>query len=131
MAKEYFEKLSNLLMEIKIDNEIATSLEIKHFFSGAALYVNKTICASWSPAGLAFKLPEKEVEKLITSGKAKPLKYFAKGHVKNGYALFENPSIENATHWKKYFIKASKQVLMNTTHNQSLKHGTLSIGGAP
>jgi len=110
MAKEYFEKLSNLLKEIKIDNEIATSLEIKHFFSGAALYVNKTICASWSPAGLAFKLPEKEVEKLITSGKAKPLKYFAKGHVKKGYALFENPSTEKATHWKKYFIKASKQV---------------------
>ncbi len=109
MAKEYFEKLSNLLKEVNIENEVSLSIEIKHFFSGAALYVNKTICASWSPVGLAFKLPEQEANDLITNGKAKPLKYFAKGHVKKGYALFENPETKKATHWKKYFIKATQQ----------------------
>jgi len=110
MAKEYFEKLSKLLDELNVRNEVSLKLEIKHFFSGAALYANETICASWSPAGLAFKLPESKVNKLIDIGKAIPLKYFPKGHVKKGYALFENPCKEKSNHWKKYFIESVGQV---------------------
>lgn len=87
-------------------------IEVKHFFSGAALYVDGTICASWSPQGLAFKLPEQEAESLIAKGKAKPLKYFAKGHIKKGYALFEDPESRDAVTWKKYFLKAVQQVLV-------------------
>lgn len=82
MAKVYFEKLSALLEELQIEQEVTKPMEVKYFFSGAALYINKTICASWSPAGLAFKLEEQEASKLIKSGKAIPLKYFPKGHVK-------------------------------------------------
>ena len=63
MAKEYYEKLNTLLEEINIKKEVLLPMEVKHFFSGAALYVNQTICASWSPAGLAFKLPEEETNK--------------------------------------------------------------------
>lgn len=110
MAKEYFEKLSSIIDELNIEGEVSLPIEIKHFFGGAALYVNEKICASWSPAGLAFKLSEPEVNKLINSGKAKPLKYFPKGHVKKGYVLFENPSVKNRNQWKKYFIKAAGQV---------------------
>lgn len=109
MAKEYFEKLSNLLKVIGIEDDVAISKEVKHFFSGAALYANEMMCASWSPVGLAFKLPEQEVNDLITLGKAKPLKYFAKGHIKNGYALFENPDENELTYWKQYFLKAIQQ----------------------
>lgn len=58
--------------------EIILRMEVKHFFSGAALYVNATICASWSPVGLAFKLPDREVASLISNGGAKPLQYFPK-----------------------------------------------------
>jgi len=32
MAKEYFEKLSNLLKEANIENEVSQSIEVKHFF---------------------------------------------------------------------------------------------------
>ncbi len=103
MAKLYYEKLTSLISKLKIEEEITKPIEIKHFFNGAVLYVNKTICVSWSPVGLAFKLPEQEVHKLISSGKAKPLKYFPKGYVKKGYALFENPDEEKPTHWNKYF----------------------------
>lgn len=110
MAKVYFEKLSALLDELQIENEITKPMEAKHFFSGAALYANNTICASWSPAGLAFKLEEKEENKLIKDGKAIPLKYFAKGHVKKGYALFAEPNKKKTSDWKKYFIKSSQQV---------------------
>jgi len=47
MAKVYFERLSQLISDLKIESEVSGDLEIKHFFSGAALYVNKVICASW------------------------------------------------------------------------------------
>ena len=33
MAKEYVEKLSNLVRELKIEDEVALPLEVKHFFS--------------------------------------------------------------------------------------------------
>ena len=108
MAKVYFEKLSALLEELQIEQEVTKQMEVKYFFSGAALYINKTICASWSPAGLAFKLEEQEASKLIKSGKAIPLKYFPKGHVKKGYALFDEPNEKKASHWKKYFIKSAQ-----------------------
>ena len=110
MTKEYYEKLSNLLKEVDIKNQITKPMQVKHFFSGAALYVNQTICASWSPVGLAFKLPQQEVDKLINSGKATPLKYFPKGHIKNGYALFENPDSKKPKQWEKYFITSATQV---------------------
>ena len=110
MAREYFEKLNRLLDDLDISSELGSKVEVKHFFSGAALYVDSCMCASWSPAGLAFKLPEKEVSDLIASGAANPLKYFARGHVKAGYAVFENPAISNSATWKGYFMKAAQQV---------------------
>lgn len=111
MAKVYLEKLSQLISDLDIDDEVSAELEVKHFFSGAALYVNKVICVSWSPGGLAFKLPESEVNNLLSSGKAKPLKYFEKGHVKEGYAMFENPESSKRVPWKRYFLKAIDHAL--------------------
>ena len=109
MARIYLEKLSNLVSDLKIEEEIDAHIETKHFFSGAALYVNGIICASWSPVGLAFKLPKHEITELINSGRAKPLRYFPKGNVKKGYALFENPGLSKPRRWKIYFIKATQQ----------------------
>lgn len=102
------EKLSGLISRMNIEKEVEDRLEVKHLFTGAALYVNKVICVSWSPVGLAFKLSEKEVASLISSGKAKPLKYFPEGHVKKGYALFESPEKSRPSRWKAYFVKAIK-----------------------
>lgn len=103
------EKLSGLISRLNIEKEANYRIEVKHLFTGAALYVNKVICASWSPVGLAFKLPEKEVASLISRGKAKPLKYFPKGHVKKGYALFKSPEKSKPSRWKAYFVKAMKR----------------------
>jgi len=111
MAKIYLEKLTQLVSELNIEEELDVPLEIKHFFSGAALYANQVLCVSWSPGGLAFKLLESEVDKLITSGKAKPLKYFEKGYVKKGYAMFDNPENKKKSIWKKYFLKAIRCTL--------------------
>jgi len=109
MAKEYLKKLSSLVEQLGIEKENgSTTIEVKHLFSGAALYANKTICAPWSPVALAFKLPEEYVAKLISSKKAKPLKYFPKGHIKRKYALFESPELSKPSRWKTYFVKAIK-----------------------
>ena len=108
MAKEYYEKLSNLISELGLETDIEFPLVVKHFFSGAALYNNGVICASWSPVGLAFKIPEDEAKSLISGGEAKPLKYFPNGHVKKGYVLFEEPHLSRQKQWKEYFLKAAK-----------------------
>jgi hypothetical protein len=106
MAKIYLDKLTTLVAELDIDDKTDSPLLLKHFFSGAAVYVNQQLCVSWSPAGLAFKLPLAQVEQLINSGQAGALKYFDKGHVKKGYAVFAAPEQQNACHWKPYFKKA-------------------------
>ncbi len=108
MAKIYVEKLSALIHQLGIEQHINAPVEIKHFFSGAALYIQRTICATWSPVGLAFKLPEAEVNKLVFSGEGKPLKYFAKGHIKKGYVLFETPEQQEPNNLEKYFIQAAQ-----------------------
>jgi hypothetical protein len=87
MAKVYFVKLSEFIRCVDIEGYDASALEIKHFFSGAALYIDGALCVSLSPVGLAFKLPENEVESLIREGKAVTLKYFPKGHIKKGIRL--------------------------------------------
>ena len=120
MARVYFDKLSQLISDLEIENEVSAKLEIKHFFSGAALYVNNIICASWSPGGLAFKLSEPEVNRLLSSRKAKPLRYFEKGHIKVGYAMFEKPESSRESRWKRYFLKAIDQALRNVPPTKRL-----------
>ena len=106
MAKAYFEKLSQLIIDLNIESDIDTILETRHFFSGAALYANRAICASWTPVGLAFKLPQTDVTRLIANNRAKPLRYFAWGNIKKDYVLFENPQQEEIDVWRKYLIDA-------------------------
>ena len=106
MVKEYFDKLSNLIKESDLEAEIEFPTEVKDFFTGAAFHVDKEIRVTLSPVGLAFKLPEKAVEKLIKSGSAIPLKYFPKGHIKKEYALFESPDLTNIEQWKKYILES-------------------------
>ena len=106
MAKAYLEKLSQLVIDLDIVSEIEATLGTRHFFSGAALYANRVICASWTPVGLAFKLPQADVTRLIANDKTKPLRYFARGHIKKDYALFENPKQVGSDVWRKYLLDA-------------------------
>jgi len=111
MAKEYYEKLLGLVKKLDLEPNINEQMEVKHFFSGAALYIHGEMCATLSPVGLAFKLTEEEVDKLIQSGQAIPLKYFPKGHIKKGYALFENPDLAQWQIWKPYFQRTINRLI--------------------
>ena len=66
-------------------------LECKHFFSGAAAYLDDKIIATLSPVGLAIKLSEGSCQELLKAG-AKPLRYFPKSPIKRNYVLFEIPA---------------------------------------
>jgi TfoX/Sxy family transcriptional regulator of competence genes len=108
MAKEYSEKLSKLITDLFLNTDIRSQILIKHFFNGAAIYIDGVICASWSPVSFAIKLPQSEAEVLISNGQAKPLKYFPKGHVKKEYVLFDEPHLIDRIQLKKYLIKSFK-----------------------
>ena len=109
MTRLYQEKLSVLIASLDLAARSGSEFELRYFFNGAALYAGDVMCASWSPVGLAFRLPADEVAEMIESGQAIPLKYFAKGHVKKDYALFENPEDKSAASLKRLFERAIEQ----------------------
>ena len=89
MAQPYLTNLDELVAR---ELPGAHGLVCKHFFRGAALYSHNSICASLTPAGIAFKLPEHRCTALIASGRAMPLRYFDRSPVKKGYVLFPKAS---------------------------------------
>lgn len=97
MAQPYLDQLSEKLREWKPTRPRGVRLECKHFFSGAALYVNGEIAASLTPAGLALKLPEATRLELFRSRKARRLRYFAKGPVKKDYAVLSRSTASDVS----------------------------------
>src|SRR5215467_2781801 len=65
MAEPYRERLATMLRVIRLSKARGVRLECRHFFSGAALYANGTICASLTPVGFALKLPEESRAALL------------------------------------------------------------------
>ena len=106
MAKEYLERLSELMKRVAPSGFSNVKLECKHFFIGAALYANGKICATLTPKGFAVKLPEKNIEKLLKEGKAKKLLYFPKAPIKKNYAILPK-AMSNDLKSLRYYIKMS------------------------
>ena len=71
MAAAYVERLRDLLAPTITALPSGVTVDIRHFFSGAAAYANDRICISLSLVGLAMKLPEDGRAKLMALG-AKP-----------------------------------------------------------
>ena len=91
MAEPYLRQLRDLLDELGLADEGSFDLEGRHFFGGAALYVDGTICASLTPAGLAVKLPHATREAMFEDGRGQPLRYFEGGKVKREYVVLSQP----------------------------------------
>ena len=111
MAKEYLERLSELIKRTKLRKLKNVKLEVKHFFSGAAVYTNSSICITLTPVGLAIKLPEQLRNNLIKQKGAKPLRYFPKGPIKKDYAVLSEytlSDIKNLRLWLKTSIEYVK-----------------------
>ena len=86
MAAEFVKRLRDLLAPTITALPSGVTVDIMHFFSGAAAYANNRICISLSLVGLAMKLPEDGRAKLMALG-AKPLRYFPKAPIKKHYVL--------------------------------------------
>jgi len=93
MAKEYLDKLSEIIKQTTARRFKDVNLECKHFFSGAALYADGRICISLAPVGLAIKLPERDV--LLKEKGAKHLRYFPKGPIKKDYVVLPKAMIND------------------------------------
>ncbi len=99
MAQPYLDQLRELVSAI----DGHQSLVCKHFFSGAALYVERSICVSLTSKGLAFKLPKSRCEDLFRQGKAIPLRYFDHSPIKKGYILLPDFQELSDTDLSSYF----------------------------
>src|SRR6266849_10664886 len=88
MAEPYRKRLDTMLRQAnRRRNASGIRLECRHFFSGAALYANGTICASLTPVGFAVKLSQESRAALLRDRRGKPLRYFEGGPIKKEYVL--------------------------------------------
>ena len=94
MAEPYFSDLKTIVEKECRSFDQTTSISCKHFFSGAAAYVDGQIFMTLSPMGLALKLPEDDRATLFRQG-AKPLRYFPKSPIKKDYALLPIERIDS------------------------------------
>jgi len=95
MAKKYFDKLTALFKQINSKKINDTNFEIKHFFSGAAVYVKGSICISLTPVGFAIKLPKESVNELMKEKGVKSLRYFPNGNIKKGYVVLPKRMVDD------------------------------------
>jgi TfoX/Sxy family transcriptional regulator of competence genes len=86
MAEPYLQELQSLLTKSAPRQGRIVTVTCKHFFAGAAAYVDGHIFMSFTPAGLALKLPEDARAELRKLG-AKPLRYFPKAPIKKDYLV--------------------------------------------
>ena len=108
MAKEYLEQLTILMREATSAKVKDTTLECKHFFSGAALYANGKICMSLTPVGFAIKLPEASRRILMKQKGTKELRYFPEGPIKEDYVVLPKTMLNDRKvlqHWVKVSIE--------------------------
>jgi len=68
------------------------ALEVRHFFSGAAMYRQGEIVASLTPVGLG--LPVEVRSSLLKREIAVPLRYFPNSPIKSEYVLFPDSWID-------------------------------------
>ena len=111
MAKEYFDKLSELMEKIYTTKSNDVKLIIKHFFSGAAVYANGKICITLTPIGFAIKLPEKYRVRLMKEKCVKSLRYFPKAPIKKEYVVLSESKIKNLEELKRLINKSIHYVL--------------------
>ena len=90
MAQPYFEGLSQIIDELGPLPTKRVTLEIKHFFSGAAVYADGKICATLSPAGFALKLPPGRRQSLIDEREGEEFRFFTKGPIKREYVALSD-----------------------------------------
>lgn len=87
MAAPYLMELGELV-GVSLGSD-AEQITCKHFFSGAAAYLDDRILATLSPVGLAVKLNDASCKREL-GGQGVPLRYFPNSPIKRNYVLFQD-----------------------------------------
>ena len=96
MTQPYVTQLKALIERVDPTWPPNATIEVKHFFGGAAAFVEGRIFMSLTKVGLALKLPQRVRLKLFESGNASELRYFSKSPVKKQYALMSDQYVHEA-----------------------------------
>ncbi len=111
MAEPYLHRLSDLVGNLGLGERTPLSLESRHFFGGAALYIDGRICASLTPVGLALKLPQRIREAMFREGRGTELRYFEGGKVKKEYVVLSEAVVANTAEVREVFDSCFLYVL--------------------
>ena len=122
MAKQYRDRLQVLLAPTIAALPAGVTVEIKHFFSGAAAYANDRICISLTGVGLAMKLPEDGRARLLAEG-AEPLRYFPKAPIKKQYVILPDGLAEDAEQLRFWARQSIDHVLTLPAPKRKQKKG--------
>ena len=95
MVKAYLDRLKRLMAEIVPGTAASETLEIKHFFSGAAVYADGRICITLSSAGFALKLPKALRDELQENERLKNPQYFPKAPIKREYVVLSQRLLDD------------------------------------
>ena len=87
MAQPYLNNLQHIVVRLQPHVRQLDTVVCKHFFSGAAAYLDGHLFMSLSPVGLALKLSKNNIDELFEKG-AKPLQYFPKSSVEKRVCSF-------------------------------------------
>jgi len=101
MVKEYLDRLNDLVNKIYPRKSKEIDIVVKHFFSGAAVYVNGKICMTLTPVGFAIKLPHEDLSKLKKEKGVRSLRYFSKAPIKKEYAVLPKSMMEDLVKLKR------------------------------
>jgi len=94
MVEKHRQSLQMLLERSIRNGDRPANIECKHFFSGAAAYVEGRIFMTLTSVGLAMKLPIQRRAALLKQG-ARPLRYFPNAPIKKDYVILPADLVEN------------------------------------
>lgn len=87
MARPYLDELTALIKASAPATAGGASPDCRHFFSGAAAYVEGKVFVLLTPVGLSLKLPPAACEELMKHHGATPLRQFPQGPIKKNYVV--------------------------------------------
>ncbi len=115
MVQVYVEQLTELMKQAASRKHRGVRLEIKHFFSGAAVYANGAICITLTPAGFALKLPSKRRTTLLAKHGGTTLRYFPKAPIKKEYAVLPANIMDDADALRSWVAASIDYVALTST----------------
>jgi len=107
MVEPYLTGLKTIIERFRSLHPEMNAVSCKHFFNGAAAYMDEKIFMSLSPVGLALKLAEDDCSLLFAQG-ATPLQYFPKAPIKKGYAVLPPQLVDDEEVLVEWVIRCIK-----------------------